>query len=250
MEGGPTKMDSTWVPAALIAAYLAIHIWVHVVPEFRYTVDARTLTVERRLAGGISFGRWRFELSDFASARVTTLWIPPWSKLLGRAYVLHGVVLTFRSPRLLAKRSVFLTPPDPDAFVRTVRPLLVASAHQEKLAGPPEGATPPRSGRLPLWLCDGYAAVSGAVAIACLAGAGYLASGGYLLHALSGVTGGTALAAGAIAALAWMCVWMIADCVGELRRSPSRAAVGWLVAMFVFYPTAWAYYVLRWRPRR
>jgi len=99
------------------------------------------------------------------------------------------------------------------------------------------------------WLADAYAAGSLVLWLVYPAVGLAWALRSPLLDAVSQspVVWVVAMIAGAVSYGMW--VWMIVDCIVQIARRRARPSTGWLAAMILVAPTAWAYYLFRCRPR-
>ena len=113
---------------------------------------------------------------------------------------------------------------------------------------------PGADGRRPPWLSDVAATLSGLVVLAFGLSAGrvfaHIDQAGFNVHyfALFAILVGLT----AISVLS-MWGWMLADAIGAVAQNRNTSGVIWLVVLavlqWVFTPTAWLYYILRYRRR-
>ena len=231
--------------AAIVAAIVLWHATVYVFARFTYVIEGRTLVARRYILGRVSLGRWRVDLAQIRDARPSVLRIPPRARKLGIPYSLRGVLLVAGHQGWLGKGDVYVTPDDPDAFIRTVREALGPAVEP---APAPAGPAVPLLAGVPRWLTDLFAVLCGLPALIVAAHVGTFSVGGAFLRLGARSALGEALAVLEIAAVAFMCGWMIVDAYRKLRRESSARYLIWLVAMFAYFPTAWLYYLLEWRP--
>ncbi len=227
---------------------VAIHLIVYVFARFSYEIAEGELRARRHILGGIPFGKWAIRLTEIRAARRSLLFIPPWARMVGNPYSLRGAVLLIDKGGLFARRTVYLTPSDPDEFVARIGALIGAAPAEDTI--PERRSATPLGALLPVWLGDLTAALSGIPVFVVLARDGCLAVVPILFRSFGPSAGGQLLAVGTIGLITLMCLWMIADCVRELRRTAKARLMVWLAAMFLFYPSAWFYYFTEWRPRR
>jgi len=229
------------VLASLLMLCLAlVYVGVVILPVFEYRFGDSVLTIRRRAFRVLPSGTWHVQLANILRAERTGFWRFPLrgeTYCAGRWWAREGVVLTLKQAVDGFDR-VYVTPPDSALFVAEM-----AGRLGDAILAP---APPPTDAerRLATRRGDALASVAAVSFCVCLT----ITVGGVLgLFAESG--------AALVAAIACMVVflpmvlWMWYDCVIALGEKRQRRLAFWLLAQFLFFPSAWLYYLIEWRPR-
>jgi len=228
------------VPVAM-ACLALVYLGVVVLPVFDYRFTDGVLIIRRRAFRVLPSGTWRIQLANVLRAERTGFWRFPLrgeTYCAGRWWARDGVLLFLRVA-IEGFERIYVTPASAESFMAeltrrlgdgVLQPAAVPTAAQRSVAV--------RRG-------DALALASGVALVAWL---GILEGG--ISFSLFPVTPALLVVA-VLCGLVFlpMVIWMWYDCVIALGERKQRPTAFWLVAMFLFFPSAWVYYLAEWRPR-